>query len=471
MTGQTLLAGVGAVDSRRLTTAMREATAGSDVSADLTGDGGGVVRVDLIASHNGNELTIIAQDGYRIDADDPAQVELATLASRLQAVLSSAVELDSSIHDSATIYRATFENLAAAIPFTTGTIQTLHEGMLSVAAHRGFDGNTRVGELVFPLDERFPNSTVVQGRRALALADIRTDYPHFLTEDGQFESGNIRSWLGVPLLDRGEVTGMVTLDRDTVDPFDSEEIEIAQALANHAAVALSNARMYESLQAANRLQEVLLRELHHRVKNNLQLVSSMLNLRTLDLEGPAAQVVADLRTHIQTLAATHDNLFQPGLSEDVVLETYIRDIVEGVHSSYAVGRSISIEIAVPKNLHCPMGVAVPLGLVAGELVLNAVKHAFPTGSGTVTLTVREDDGLVLEVADNGQGLSTGGTGNSGFGFTLVRTLVDQMNGAIESGPLADLSESPGHTGTGNTGTVWRIRVARCRQVPAIDTTA
>ncbi|MFO8043476.1 MAG: histidine kinase dimerization/phosphoacceptor domain -containing protein, partial [Alkalispirochaeta sp.] len=330
-----------------------------------------------------------ARSGARREECNDSEAQLATLAGRLQAVLASAVDLDSSIHDTQSIYHAAFENLSAAIPFDTGSIQMLDGSELEIVACTGFSLESSVTGLQFPLDDRFPNYYVITGKTPLALDDIRVDFPHFLTSEGEFGSGHIRTWMGVPLLDRGQVIGMITMDRDTVSPFDPDEIELAQALANHTAVALSNARMYESLQHANELQYMLLRELHHRVKNNLQLVSSLLNLRSIDVDEGATRLIDELRTHIQALAATHDNIFQPGLSEDVMLKPYVDDIARGIEAAYAPSHgSIPIVRNVPDTAHCTMEIAVPLGLITSELILNAMKHAFPGDkTGVITVTV------------------------------------------------------------------------------------
>jgi two-component sensor histidine kinase len=426
------------------------------VDVDLPDSGGSAQLIIAPTSSDERLVTVVVDTASpRIHVEDrgEAEAQLATLASRLQAVLASAVELDSSIHDTQMIYRTVFENLSAAIFFDTGSIQILHGTELEIISTTGFSPRSSVLGLRFPVDDRFPNYYVITGKTPLALDDIRVDFPHFLSSEGEFGSGHIRAWLGVPLLDRGQVIGMITMDRSTVQPFDPDEIELAQALANHAAVALSNARMYESLQHANELQNMLLRELHHRVKNNLQLVSSLLNLRSMGVDEGVNRIIDELRTHIQALAATHDNIFQPGLSEDVMLQPYIDDIACGIEAGYAPSDgAIAIHRNVPEGAHCGMEIAVPLGLIASELILNATKHAFTdTESGVITITVIWDSHhLTLTVEDNGCGFPPNPEDHHGFGLTLISTLSQQMGATLHRE-----SNSAG-------GTRWTIAVAKER---------
>ncbi len=217
------------------------------------------------------ELFMVPSDGQvlhitlrNITENHTAQQRMVQLAGRYQAVLESAVDLNSSIQELESVYRTTLEKLAGAIDFETGTIQILENDILRVVAHHGFTLPRILDTLRFPLDSRFPNVMVVRSRRPLALTDIRHDFPHFLTEKDQFGSGHIRSWMGVPIIDRGEVWGMVTLDRSEVRPFDGEDIELATAIANHAGVAISNARLYATLQQALLERERLADELDRR---------------------------------------------------------------------------------------------------------------------------------------------------------------------------------------------------------------
>ncbi|MCG8481418.1 MAG: GAF domain-containing protein [Spirochaetales bacterium] len=417
-------------------------------------------------AETGNHVIVIAHDVAAVGEPEP---RIAKISSRFQAVFASSVDLNSSIQDTQAVYDATLEKLSSTIDFVSGTIQLLEEDSLTVVATFGFAHDDKVVELQFPFDDRFPNYRVVKNGMVLALADIRNDFPHFLTEENRFESGHIRSWMGVPLIAGGEVIGMITLDRTSVDPFDAEDIELATVLANHAGVAISNAQLYQRVQRANETQKMLIRELHHRVKNNMQLVSSLLTLRAADLEESAREAVGEIRTRVQALSAVHDNLIRVGSFDHIVLAPYIRRLVDEIEEGYAPYDSgIRLTVDVPEALYADMDRAIPLGLMVSEMVLNAVKHAFPPdttgGHGrsdaeTPTVSVRIEykegqRGVSLAVEDNGVGVEPAAGRENSFGFTLIGTLCEQLGATIEEGP------GQGEAATSETrpGTLWRIAI-------------
>ncbi|MFW5643911.1 MAG: histidine kinase dimerization/phosphoacceptor domain -containing protein, partial [Alkalispirochaeta sp.] len=279
-----------------------------------------IYSVVFLASGDSGTLNLMFRD---ISEIHEAERRITRLASRFQAVLESSVDLNTSISDPEEIYHRIMEKLEAAIDFDTGTIQLLEGDTLRVVEQYGFIEAPMVAQLRFPLDNRFPNVRVVRSKRPLALADIRNDFPHFQLEDGTYLSGRIRSWLGVPIIDRGEVWGMVTLDRNRVAPFSAEDIELATAIANHAGVAISNARLYAGLQRANEIQSTLMQELHHRVKNNMQLISSLISIRSGGCSVETQEHLGEIRTRILALAAVHESLYRSPDLDIIDLADYL----------------------------------------------------------------------------------------------------------------------------------------------------
>lgn len=191
------------------------------------------------------------------------------------------------------------------------------------------------------------------------------------------------------------------------------------------------------LQASVTEKELLLKELHHRVKNNLQVIASMLRLQSQESADPAtAAAFSTSQDRVQTIAAMHESLRHSGDLAEVDMAGYVDRLIDGLRSAYGLDASrISVRTNV-ENLHLPMDIAVTCGLLVNELVSNAFKHAFPGGRrGEVAVTIARRDGGVclLEVADTGVGLPAGiepGTSRT-LGLQIVTTLAAQLEGTLE----------------------------------------
>lgn len=181
---------------------------------------------------------------------------------------------------------------------------------------------------------------------------------------------------------------------------------------------------------------VLLKEVHHRVKNNLQIVSSLLSLQADRMTTPeAAAALLDTQDRVRSMALLHESLYRSGNLARINIPAYIQDLCSYLLSSLGQkAERVQVEQrVVPLTL--AMEQAVPCGLIINELVSNALKHGFPGGRpGTVTVELaREDEaGLLLCVMDNGIGLPPGiDAASSGtLGLMLVRNLTGQLGGSL-----------------------------------------
>ena len=198
-----------------------------------------------------------------------------------------------------------------------------------------------------------------------------------------------------------------------------------------------------ALAAALRDREMLLREIHHRIKNSLQLVSSTLRLQAHRAGNMEVRLHLDeAERRVFAIAKVHDHLYrQPHLANRIEIAPYLTDLC-GTLQTVTIGAGGRVALAVAADpAEVPTDQAVNLALIVTELVTNALKYAFPGGGpGTVTVTFRvEPDGHGrLTVADDGQGLPPGfdfGQGG-GLGMRLVQSLVHSLEGtvAFESSP-------------------------------------
>jgi two-component sensor histidine kinase/amino acid transporter len=245
----------------------------------------------------------------------------------------------------------------------------------------------------------------------------------------------------------------------------------AGLLQARGALTASNDRLRVELVERNRAQaalreslhekDALLKEVHHRVKNNMQVVSSLLNLQLDHLPDEQARpILTDTQGRITAMALVHEKLYQSADLAQVDFADYLRDLTASIVGASG-SRANSVEFVLEADeVALSIDEAVPCGLIVNELVSNAYKHGFPDGgSGTVKVALRRgaDDRLLLEVSDTGCGLRPGLdlSQTDSLGMQLVFTLVEQMQGNLQvtSQPgagttfalsLCDSPVAPGH---------------------------
>ncbi|MEO1417632.1 MAG: histidine kinase dimerization/phosphoacceptor domain -containing protein [Bacteroidota bacterium] len=189
------------------------------------------------------------------------------------------------------------------------------------------------------------------------------------------------------------------------------------------------------IQRREREKALLLRELHHRVKNNLQLISSLLNLQAYQLDDEeAALAVKEGQTRVEAMAIIHRDLYLKNDQTQIAVHQYLPQIMDNVLSSFGVlGRRVQTEIQVDE-LEIEADLAIPLGLIVNELLTNSLKYAFsdhPNPTLRLRANVLDENTLYLEVADNGpgeKGLSSEQVPS--FGSDMVQALAQQIDASL-----------------------------------------
>jgi two-component sensor histidine kinase len=185
-------------------------------------------------------------------------------------------------------------------------------------------------------------------------------------------------------------------------------------------------------------KEVLLKEIHHRVKNNLQLVNSLLALQSAQLESLHPDITSaftELQLRIQTMALIHETLYRAGDVTEVQLAPHVETICAHIVRSYETDPDqIALDVRID-DVSMGLDIALPCGLIINELVANAMKHAFPGGRrGAVSVMLATSPGRFdLEVRDDGIGLpaTVDPLTTDTLGLQLVRDMADQLHAKLE----------------------------------------
>lgn len=191
-------------------------------------------------------------------------------------------------------------------------------------------------------------------------------------------------------------------------------------------------RMEQSLKE----KEVLLREVHHRVKNNMQVISSILNLQSSYVSDEyTLSLLKESQNRIKTMAYIHESLYQNKSFTSVNFSEYVYTLVNNIVQSYTYSsEKVKLDLKIEK-VTLSLDSSIPAGLIINELITNAIKHAFPgSRQGTIHFTLRTENNYVfLELQDDGVGFAPGVDfeNSHSLGLQLVNTLIDQIDGKVK----------------------------------------
>lgn len=199
---------------------------------------------------------------------------------------------------------------------------------------------------------------------------------------------------------------------------------------NNIELTSKNQQISKALEEKN----ILLREIHHRVKNNLQVISSLLKLQSQYIEDEGAiKAIAEGRNRVHSMALLHQNLYKEDNLTGVNMKEYFTNLIEGLFDAYKI-TDIKLVTEI-EDLTLDIDTVIPLGLIANELVSNALKHAFENvENGILVVKLLEKDGyLILNVKDNGNGYDENlvAEGKKSFGQKLIKSLSDKLEAVVQ----------------------------------------
>ena len=262
----------------------------------------------------------------------------------------------------------------------------------------------------------------------------------------------VKAKLVVPIIQHSQLWGLLIAHQcDRPREWLEWEINLFQQLVNQLAIAIQQSLLYQQLQAelserkqaeANlknslKEKEILLKEIHHRVKNNLCVVASLLELQShtvTDLQ--LAKMFEESQNRLYSMALIHEKLYRSTNLAQINFGNYLEDLVSNLFNSYNISDNrIQLQV-LAEPIYLNLETATPCGLIANELVSNTLKHAFPDGTtGTVSVECYQtgDREIHLFIKDNGIGFpqNLDFRKTNSMGFQVVCTLTDQLEGSIE----------------------------------------
>jgi len=254
--------------------------------------------------------------------------------------------------------------------------------------------------------------------RASDEAAMKSRVPVRFEEDSAGPDGTLRFYETIKSAifdDQGKALGLVGVSRDTTE----------------------RKRMEDALRQSLQEKEVLLKEMHHRVKNNMQIISSILNLQAGSVKDPAAlECLRESQRRIRSMALVHEKLYRSSDFSRIDFGEYVRSLVTALFQSCRTDSNRVRLDCKAEDVFLDINTAIPCGLVANELIVNALKHAFPEGrSGVIKTRLRPlgKDEYRFVISDNGVGFpkDLDFRNTESLGMQLVTLLVGQLDGTID----------------------------------------
>jgi len=318
-------------------------------------------------------------------------------------------------------------------------------------------------EISFPIytidGQNIPTSSRKAGK-GLTEYVIRTSMPLIINSDiaKTFEKLGIdkmgqksRSLMAAPMMLGEKVIGVIAIqDYKKENAFNESQLELLMTIASQAVIALENSRLFVTLQreleekkqaeiqikASLQEKEILLQEIHHRVKNNLQIMSSLLRIQASHAKNKEVQhMFKESENRIRAMSIIHNKLYNSDNYDKIDFTDYIKTLTNSLFISYGVNSErVSLNINLNNTL-LNIDTIIPCGLIINELISNSLKYAFPNRrNGSITIKLSHvDDVLTLIVKDDGVGFKQKIDINSTdtLGIKLVQLLSSQMDGKVE----------------------------------------
>jgi PAS domain S-box-containing protein len=435
------------------------------------------IELNILPKHGGTCLTestatpilfndfpatlLMLQD---ITARRRSEEDLKQRTMELGLLVISAGELSRSL-DLHQIYGELYRFVTSAMPCTSIfiSIYDAQDGLIRCASAWHAEGELDVSAFPpIPLEEegKGTQSLVIRTGVPLLLNDYEAHFKtasvnmlveadSSLVKDVPEDEDRPRSALIVPLKLENQVAGVIQVFSNQSQAYTTDNLWLLSALSNHAIIAMANSKLYAKAQ--NELEErrraeealrnlldeknALIKEIHHRVKNNMQVMISLLNLQSAQIADPKIRALfQESENRIRSMALVHEQLYRSSSLSQIDFGAYLESLTRDLHATFDLHGSVRLNLKL-ESLTLPIETAVPCGLIVNEMVTNAFKHAFPgKQGGNIAVHLYQQAGeIVISVSDDGVGIppEIDVARLNSLGMKLIYLLANQVNGRIE----------------------------------------
>ena len=264
----------------------------------------------------------------------------------------------------------------------------------------------------------------------------------FRTPDVLVQHG-IKRAMNVILQGDGKPFGVLEVDSQSDDEFVEHDLAFLQGAANVLGMAIERERNERHLKAALERQQFLVKEMNHRVKNSLTIVTSLLQMQARDAGGKETMdQFEEASRRVTAIARAHERLYRNNYIESMDLGTYVEEVCQDMETSVA---HCKIQVEVERGIHVKVDNAISVALIVVELITNSAKYGYPQGTGGkiwVGIARNGDGNILISVRDEGSGLPADFDPNKsrGLGMRIINAFANQLNTRLKFTRLSPGSE-------------------------------
>jgi len=282
------------------------------------------------------------------------------------------------------------------------------------------------------------------------INDTSKDLRYIVDDEMRF------SEISIPLAHKGKIIGVLDSEHPNKNFFSEQDFKMLSTVAAMLSTKIEQAKSNEQLKRyqinleklvsrktkqledsnrdltiKNREKEILLKEIHHRVKNNMQIIISLLNIQANSTTNEhEMSVFNECKDRIRSMAMIHERLYLENDISKITLEEYTYELVKELSTSYTTNHKVKFDLMI-EPLQISIDTAIPLGLILNELITNALKHAFKTQDGKLSIVSNHTEKVMtLVIRDSGEGFDFENYTGLTFGLELIDILVAQINGTL-----------------------------------------
>ncbi len=388
---------------------------------------------EIFPAHLSSTLFVLGED--RLIQGVVKDITEEKLSEKIQSVLFNIAEATSSSES--------LQELLERIHKELGTLMDTTNFFVAL-----FDNETGLYSFPYCVDEHEEGETFSPQELKRSLTDYvrKTGRPLLVDEKKHkrlMEKGEVDLigkpsliWMGVPLKIPQDVIGVVALQsyRDA-SAYTKYDLKLLSVISDQIATAIYRKQTQDQIKASLKEKEVLLKEIHHRVKNNMQIISSLLRLQSLDVKNKKViNMYKVSRNRIKSMALIHESLYRSKDFSRIDFSEYISKLATHLYTIFCTRESNISVVQDVKNVFLDINRAIPCGLIINELVSNSMRHAFETnGNGRIQIKMSEkNEKFTLLVKDNGKGFpdELDFQKTETLGLQVVNDLVKQLDGEI-----------------------------------------